>query len=309
MEYPNFIIIGTAKAGTSSLYYYLSQHPEIYTSPIKEPNFFSYMGEKLDFKGPGDNWVTNRISITDIDDYKKLFDEVKNEIAVGEASVYYLYNKNAPYRIKKYLPQVKLIAILRNPADRAYSNFLSLRRDKREPLDTFQKALEAEEDRIKNNWEPIWHYKNTGFYYSQLSRYFHIFPTDNIAVYLYEDFRKNPLKIIRDIFCFLDVEDTFVPDLSTKANVGGYPKAQAIHDFLTKPSFIKNILKYSSSPLMRSQLKTLKNRLVLWNLKKDYSQMTMEDKRYLIDIYKEDILKVQNLIKHDLSKWLDGRKN
>jgi len=224
MTRPNFLIIGTAKAGTTSLYRYLAQHPQIYMSPLKEPNFFALEGQDPDFCGPGDDQFIGRFSVTDPEAYGALFGGVRDEIAVGEASPLYLYSPAAPARICRDLPGVKLIALLRHPVERAYSAFLHLLRDGREPLTNFACALEAEEERIRSNWEHIWHYRQMGFYAAQLRRYYRCFRPEQIRVYLYDTFQKDPTGVIADILRFLEVDPTFTPDLSVRHNESYVPR-------------------------------------------------------------------------------------
>ena len=149
MTLPNFFIIGAAKSGSTSLYHYVKQHPQIYMSPLKEPKFFALAGEKLDFPGPGDQENVSR-AITDIHSYRNLFQGRTTEIVIGEASVLYLYSRRAINHIWQSIPNAKLIAILRHPVDRAYSNFLSLRRPNHEPIADFSQALQQEEARIQS---------------------------------------------------------------------------------------------------------------------------------------------------------------
>lgn len=218
MTLPNFLIIGAAKAGTTSLYRYLDQHPQIYMSPIKEPNFFALEGQPLDFCGPGDAQYIRRFSVTDPDAYEALFAGVRDEVAVGEASALYLYSPAAPVNICHYAPQMKLIAILRHPVERAYSAFLHLLRDEREPLTDFSCALGAEETRVRRGWEHIWHYRRMGFYAEQLWRYYRHFGRDQIRVYRYEELRDEPERLTADIFEFLGVDPSFTPDMSVRHN-------------------------------------------------------------------------------------------
>ena len=150
MTLPNFLVIGAAKSGTSSLYMYLKQHPEIYMSPIKEPHFFSFDDESKMTKGPGD---PIHKAITNFDDYQAQFDGVTDEKAIGEASTSYLYRPEAPGRIHAMLPDAKLIVILRNPVDRAFSAYMHVVRDKRETSKDFAEALSKEESRKAAGWE------------------------------------------------------------------------------------------------------------------------------------------------------------
>lgn len=222
---PNFLVIGAAKAGTTSLYRYLEQHPEIYMSPIKEPNFFALEGQPLDFCGPGDAQYIRRFSVTDRAAYEALFAGVQDEVAVGEASALYLYSPAAPVNICRYAPQMKLIAILRHPVERAYSAFLHLLRDEREPTTDFGCALEDEEARVRGGWEHIWHYRRMGFYAAQLGRYYRHFGRDQLRVYRYETLRDEPERLSADIFEFLGVDPSFTPDMSVHYNVPGLEPA------------------------------------------------------------------------------------
>jgi Sulfotransferase family len=299
MTMPNFLIIGTAKSGTTALYNYLKQHPQVYMSPVKEPKFFAYEGEKLDFRGPGDR-VANSSVVTDIEAYRALFAKASGETAVGEASPLYLYIPKARERISRYVPEAKLIAILRNPAERAYSHFSQMVRDGREPLDDFSQALGAEEGRVRDNWAFGWHYKRMGFYHAQLERYFDAFGRDQIKVYLYEDLKTDPVGVLRETFRFLDVDDAFVPDMSLKHNVSGIPKSRALHAFIRQSHPIKSVFKPFVPEQLRLRLKTsLRNR----NLRQP-PPLSREARKELAEAYREDILKLQGLIRRDLSTWL-----
>lgn len=304
MTMPNFLIIGAGKSGTTSLYHYLKQHPEIYMSPVKEPKFFALEGKTLNFRGPNDDAHMNRKSVTDIGAYRALFRGVSNEKAVGEASTLYLYSPEAPARIKHYIPEVKLIAILRNPADRAFSSYLHCLRDRGEPLGDFAQALREEEGRIENGWGPIWHYRNAGFYSAQLERYFDAFGRDQIKVFLYEDLKGDPVGVLRSIFRFLGVVDTRLPDISLKHNISGVPRSRLVHELLNTPNPIKSAFR----PLLPAKLrKRFNHNLTDRNLLRP--QLSPEVRRRLIETYTEDILRVQGLIDRDLSRWLKGHEN
>ena len=123
MAMPNFLIIGAAKSGTTALYHSLKQHPQIYMSPVKEPRFFAFEGETPRFCGPGDDRFVRKF-VTNFEDYLRLFEAVTDQIAIGEASTVYLtMSETSSRRIRHHLPHAKLIAVLRHPADRAYSQY------------------------------------------------------------------------------------------------------------------------------------------------------------------------------------------
>ncbi len=294
MTLPNFLIIGAAKAGTTALDSYLKQHPQIYMTPEKETNFFAFEGETLKFNGIGDSAIA-QFSITDLATYEQEFWGVKQEKAIGEACPSYLYSEKAVERIYHHIPNAKLIVILRNPVDRAYANFLHLIRDNREPEKDFAKALEAECDRIANNWEWFWHYIQLGFYHRQLERYYQRFNSDQIRVYLYEDLRDDALKLIKNIFTFLEVEINFEPDMTIRPNKSGMPKNELLHRFLTKPNPLKSLVK----PLLPA---SFRQKIQHQNLTTPVISPEVREK--LINIYRSDILACQELINRDLSSWL-----
>ena len=294
MTMPNFLIIGAAKAGTTALYEYLKQHPQVYMSHEKEPKFFALEGEKLDFRGPHDQENINRTAITDIEAYRKLFEGVSNEIAIGEASPLYLYSPKAPGRIKNYIPDAKMIAILRNPVDRAYSGYMMHLGLGWETTNDFTQALLEEEMRIRNNWG--WgHYVNVGFYYMQLKRYFDTFNPDQIKVYLYEDLNANPIAMLQEIFQFLNVDQSFIPDIAIKHNISGIPKNNFLGALINSVKPLNPILKQVFPSRLRQNIK--KQVLVK-------PQLSMDVRKQLIEVYREDILNLQDLIHRDLSEWM-----
>ena len=300
MTIPNFVIIGAAKSGTTSLYRYAKQHPAIYMSPIKEPKFFALEGETLDFRGPGDRQRMENGWITTFEEYSELFRSVTDETAIGEASSLYLYDANAPARIQRYVPHAKLIAILRDPAERAYSNFLHMVRIGVEPVTDFGEALREEETRINSRWMPSWHYTQRGFYYAQLRRYFDRFEQSQIKVYLYEDLAADAGRVLKDLFDFLGVDSTFAPDVSERHNVSGMPRHRTVHGFLTYANPIKSVLK---AVVPSGALKRVAQRIRKQNLVR--TPVSPEVRSQLIDTYRDDILKLQEIIRRDLSKWLE----
>ena len=299
MTMPNFLIIGTQKAGTTSLASYLKEHPQIFMSPIKEPGFFDFEGQKPNFFGPGDQELYDHVP-TEIESYSKLFQGVYNEIAIGEATTWYLYSPRAPERIKHYIPNAKLIIILRNPVDRAYSAFLHARRDGREVITDFSQALREEETRIDQNWEYLWRYTQMGFYFDQLKRYFKEFDRSQIKVYLYEDLNNNPAILLKDIFKFLNVDTTFMPDICVRSNISGIPRSRRLYDFLKTKNIIKEFFKPFLPSRLRQQILSSLRQL---NLPKP--EFSPAIRSQLTEVYREDVLKLQDMIHRDLSTWLD----
>lgn len=296
MKLPNFLIIGAAKSGTTALYHYIKQHPDIYMSPLKETEFFAFEGDNLAFRGPGD---MPRATITSIEDYLTLFSGQTKESAIGEASPAYLYSLKAPHRIYHYIPEAKIICLLRDPIERAYSQYVMFIRDGREPLTDFSKALQEEKKRIQDNWAWGWHYTQTGLYYTQLKRYFDLFDRSQIKVYLYDDLAKDSSALIQDVFRFIGVDDSFKPNTQKRHNISGIPKNLILHRFLTQSHPIKETLKPLLPQKMRKQLTgELRDK----NLSKP--MLSTEDRQSLLPIFGDEILNLQNLIQRDLSAWL-----
>lgn len=296
MQMPNFLIIGAAKAGTTSLYAYLAQHPQVYMSRQKEPRFFAIEGVTPNYGGITQG--INRGSISCLEDYQRLFEDVGDEVAIGEASTLYLYSPKAPERIAHHIPQTKLIAVLRNPVDRAFSSYVHLVRDGFETL-SFAEGLAAEASRRAENWQPLWFYQDRGFYYEQLKRYFDRFEAAQIQIYLYEDLLENSQKTAQDIYRFLNVEASFVPDL-TRSNVSGIPKRRWLQNLFMKDNPLKSAIK----PLLPEQLRKQVARNVHRQNTGAKPKLSLEVRQRLVETYREDILKLQDLIDRDLSGWL-----
>jgi hypothetical protein len=291
---PNFLIIGVPRAGTTSTYQGLKQHPQIFLSPIKEPMFFILEGKRGAFPGP-----FNPTGPRDINGYLSLFQSVKREKVAGESSPYYLFNSEAPLRIKKYLTGVNFIAIFRNPVDRAYSHFLLNRMEGTESITDLEDAMDAEKDRISKGWFPSCCYCGVGYYGQQIERYYSHFERRQFKFFLFEDLLNNPKSYFAEIFHFLGVDETVPISLTEKYNRSGVPRNKILHNFLAKPNFIKNQLKRVIPAETQYRLLT---RFMNRNL--GTVALSAEVRSRMLAIYREDILKTQDLIQRDLSSWL-----
>ncbi len=305
---PNFFIIGAAKSGTSALWHHLREHPQIYMSPRKQTRFFAFDVEDPNFHGPAPRDLQRPYAINDLGDYLALFDGIGDETAVGEASWTYLYRQEAAGRISEYVPDARLIAILRNPADRAFSHYRQNLQAGREPLADFGRALEGEDARIRDDWWPEFHYVQMGLYRAQLQRYFDTFDRNQIRVYLHEDLSSDPFGLLRDAFAFLGVDETFTPQTAIRSNPSGAPKSKSLHRLLrrlesTRPRIERFVPERTLRPMVRLS-RHIKNRNVV------QLALAPEDRRRVIDEYfREDLEGLQDLIQRDLSAWLgDDRR-
>jgi len=301
MKLPTFLVIGAAKAGTTALYHYLGQHPEIFVPSLKEPNFFGLDGTPR-FTGPGDDATINRFSTAAWEEYLALFEPAKHEKALGEVSPLYLYAPGGAQRIREAIPEVKLICVLRNPVERAFSSFLHLVRDGREPLRDFAAALAAEEERRNQGWEHIWHYREMGYYGRQLERYLALFDRSQIRIFLYEELVSDAAGVLRQIFSFLEVEPDFLPEtLTARYNVSYLPRSPLLHQLIESQGRWKRILRRL---LPSSLLASLYDLGKAWN--RDTIPFPDRVRQDLLAGYQEDLEQLQRLIGRDLSHWRKG---
>jgi hypothetical protein len=301
---PNFIIVGAAKCGTTSLDRYLKQHPDIYMCPVKEPYFFSFMNEKPNFLGPHDTAVNNVI-VSDIRVYKSFFKDVQNQKAIGECSNSYLFFENTPPRIKKFIPDCRIIIILRDPIERTYSHYRQAVMIGHEEL-SFEEALEKEHERKENGWR--WHYQYIAqsMYYQQVKRYFDLFDRKQVFVGLFEDLKADPANFTKEILVFLGVDPIVEHINFEKHNVSGIPKSKWLHNFLHGPNWLKTITKPFTPKKLRTQIYQ-----VLYKQSYDFNSvpaMNQETREKLKKVFREDVEKLSQLIDKKLDKWHDYQK-
>jgi hypothetical protein len=294
---PNFLIVGAAKSGTTSIHSYLNQHPEIYMSPLKETEFFINISNKLVVEGPNTEIALSK-GVHSFDEYHKLFEDVKNEIAIGETTPGYLYHPWVAGTIHEYIPDCKIIVILRNPVDRAFSHFKMLQRMGIESDISFIEAIRLEEKRVSENWGIGFHYTRRGFYYTQLKRYFDIFDKDQIQVFLFDDLKNKESQLFINLFDFLGVDNSFVPNTSIKLNTSDEKKMG-----LDGSPGRKSAKQVVRQVLEKINLVEKKTKNLEKNLAKNNS-LTKDEREYVLPIFKQEISLLENLIHKDLSFWL-----
>ena len=300
IKLPNFLIVGAAKSGTSSLYHYLKQHPEIYMiRGNKEPCFFvASIYKQLNPEDPRYKQLRKFLVFT-FEDYADLCRDVDEEKCVGEASVPYLYYyEEAIDQIKKYIGDVKIIIIIRNPVERAISAHNFLLRNCA-VTQTFEECLETENEKIAMNWEIMHFYKDVGFYSKQIDAYKKHF--SQVKVVLFDDLVKGSLDLLKELFSFLDINTLFKADVQEIHNPSGVPTNRLVNYFLATQNPLKTIAKPIIKPFCFKKNNFFAN-LKRKNLKK--IEIRPETHKYLKNLYKDDIEKLQLLINRDLSHWL-----
>jgi hypothetical protein len=292
---PNFIISGVARCGTTSLFHYLNQHPEIGMPNLKEPKYFSSLDLILPQKGAGDDTVFSTV-VTNESDYDKLFDGLESFKTIGEGSsdCFYYHNTVIP-RIKEKLGDVKILVCLRNPVERAYSAYNNLVRDSRETLE-FSAGLALEDERIGKNWDWMWHYKSASLYAEALRHYQQEFT--HVKVVLFDDLQSNPKDVLDDIFVFLGVNTNISIDVSTKYSHSGKPTSKLIGMLTSRNNkFAYNVRELIIKVIPRSILEKLASKL----FKKDVLSQEIRDG--LSSYFKNDIEELETLLKKDLTCW------
>lgn len=301
---PDFLLIGAAKAGTTSLWNYLVQHPDVYLPRHrKEPNYFAFPDGLPPCVGPASprdlHELLYKFSVTSWPEYLQLFESAGQARAVGEASVRYLYEPEAPARIHERLPDVRLIAVLREPVARLYSHYCMNRQFQLEPL-PLEAAIEAEPERRRLGWGYDWHYVAVGRYAEQIQRYFDRFGRERVAVHLYDDFREDPMLVYRDICRFLEIDPSFEPDVSERHKEAYLPRHLALDRFLHHPHRARTLLRRL---LPSSAFARLHAGLLDWNAA-PVPPLAKERSRALKPHFREDVLRLQELLGRDLSRWL-----
>ena len=289
---PNFIIIGAAKAGTTALYHYLADHPQVFMSKLKETNFFAF---GLDAEGRllyGDPDV-HRYPVQTLADYETLFTDAGTAAAIGEASPIYLECPQSAGRIRDLIPNARIICCLRHPVDRAYSDYQMYLRRRRRRVEPARDLTTASEWALPDSrWMKL------GRYHGQLVRYFDAFPRGHIHVSLSDDLKRDTPGVTRDLYRFLGVDPTFEPDLTTPHNVGGTLGSTWLESLLSGGA-----LKSTLEPWVPKEVANWARRLRTRNLQ-PAPALPAELKRELTRHFHDDIARTSDLIGRNLSHWL-----
>jgi hypothetical protein len=228
---PEFFLVGAPKAGTSALHAALAQHPDLYLSSVKEPKYYM-CGDSPPpaYKGPGDAH-SNREWVWQRERYLALFDGAAPSSLRGESTPFYLYNRDARRRIAVDRPDAKLIAVLRDPVDRAYSNWMHLWMDGLEPESDIVNAVLREQTRIDAGWAPFWHYQGLGMYGRQVADLLDHFPREQLLLLRYRELVDEPRRALERVFAFLGVQSAevmHVPQENSRPFVRDGPRTRAL---------------------------------------------------------------------------------
>lgn len=298
---PNFLVVGTAKSGTTSIFHYLNQHPDI-CLPIKESHLFN--NPKFFKEGGGDNSTKDKSEIiSDLQQYKKTYSFPKRPAEkVGEIGTGYLYDYSYSIsKIRETLGDIPIIIILRNPVERAYSSFQHFVKLGKGDS-SFEEALLQEESRIENGWDFMWHHRNLGFYYEQVRAFQEEF--SKVKVTFFEDLKGDGESYMKSLFEFIGVDPTFKTDTKTIHNQSRISKSWMFRIANSNLNPIKVILRPIFRKLYSSEeRRRLKEKARSFN-SDSYSKMNVSTRQKLINEYKNDIVKLEKIVHRDLNKWV-----
>jgi hypothetical protein len=296
---PNFLVIGAARSGTTTLHYHLGQHPEIFVSPVKETNFFLW-----DEAGEMPPWIEDRVrreTPKTLEEYGLLFAEATDRHrAVGESSPSYLFGPVAA-RIKARLPEARLIAILRQPVEQALSMFGTWHRDlSTEQLVERLPAALASDEPGPHGALPL---KEHGQFHHHLAPFFAQFDRSQIKVVLFDDLTNNGPALFRELFRFLGVDESYHLEEVQRYNSSGTAKSAAIERALAMGHKLKGVARAILPDAAVRRLINLQHRVRSANLQKT-SDLSPEVRRALTEkYYRQDIAALEQALDRDLSLW------
>jgi len=275
-KWPNFFIVGVAKAGTTSLSNYLDKIPQIYMSPVKEPNYFNHINDSKKNKKAG----------MDKKKYLSLFSKAKDEKILGESSISYLTNLQVPKLIYQQIPDARILMSLRDPVERAFSSFLNNRRYGKFN-ESFHEQL-MKELRNELDFGKSYIRLQAGLYYENAKRYLDTFGEKQVKIIIFEEWTKNLKNTLEDILKFLGLnphiknfeEKTYNPYVDTRG-----PVAERILQSKMANNLSKSLISDSSRTFLKK---------ILFK-KQSKPKLSQEDRKILIDFYRNDVQKVQSL--------------
>jgi hypothetical protein len=304
MALPDFLVIGAPKAGSTAVHAALVQHPELFLSSPKEPKYFMLDDRppaRSQQRGPGDahsaqEWIWQR------DRYEQLFAGAPEGTLKGESTPFYLWDKAAHRRLAETVPDAKLIAVVRDPVDRAYSNWTHLRSDGLEPVADFRRACELEAERIADGWAPFWRYLELGRYGEQLQHLFRYFPREQVHVVRYRELIDAPVETMRAVTDFLGVMPGLIHTIPS-SNVSNWADDGAVNTVLRHlvragahlGSFVPpQVWRQASRPLLGALHRGHPNR----------PKLAVDDRRALVSHFADDVALLESLTGRDFQDWL-----
>ncbi len=305
MALPDFFVAGAPKAGTTALHAALARHPSLYLSPVKEPKFFLTDGPPPTQGGPGDA-KTYREHTWKRPDYEKLFDAAPTGALRGESTPFYLYDGEAQLRIRALVPHARLIAVLRDPIERAHSNWTHLWSSGLDPIDDFLAACAVEEKRKAAGWADFWRYKELGLYGRQVHHLYSVFPREQVLLFRYRTMVDDPAGTLDRICGFLGVPAGVISAVP-RENVTAHPSRTSRHRVMSKVLRVGQAV----APLLPDAAgSALTDRLErsLQEGAPGRRPLTWDQRRALIPYFEDDVVLLSSVTGEDFTDWLLPRQ-
>jgi hypothetical protein len=302
MALPDFFVAGAPKAGTTAVHAALARHPSLYMSSVKEPKFFLTDGPPPARGGPGDV-QTYREHVWRRDQYEALFDPAPPGTLRGESTPFYLYNRDAQRRIRALVPGARLIVILRDPVERAHSNWTHLWSAGLDPVGDFVAACAEEERRIAAGWADFWHYTALGRYGEQLEHLHTMFPREQVLVFRYRALVESPARVLDRICAFLDVPQGILTEVP-RENVTAHPRRSLRHLAVSRALRISTAV---SKILPGAATMTGSLERILQRDSPPRQPLTWQQRQALIPRFEDDIRLLGVITGEDFSDWLQPR--
>jgi sulfotransferase family protein len=304
MALPDFLVAGVPKAGTTALHAALSRHPGLFLSPVKEPKFFLTDGPPPGRGGPGDA-LTYREHVWRRDRYEALFTAAPPGALRGEATPFYLYDPGALRRIRDLIPDARLIVVIRDPVERAHSNWTHLWSAGLEPVGDFVQACAEEQRRIAAGWAPFWHYTGLGRYGEQLARAFSLFPREQLLVLRYRLLIDDPVTALGRICAFLGVEDGLLTEIP-RENVTAHPEHTLAHRAvslgLRAGDTLGRLLPGTAAAAVTRRLERF-----LQRHGRERQPLSWDQREALLPRFEDDVKLLGRLLNEDFTDWLAPR--
>ena len=305
MSMPDFLVIGAPKAGTTALHATLALHPGLFMSVVKEPKFFLSDGPPPTKGGPGDA-LTYREHIWRRPDYEALFDPAPSGTLRGESTPLYLYDRAAMRRIRQELPEARLIVIVRDPVERAHSNWTHLWSAGLEPVGDFVRACGEEERRIAAGWASFWHYIGLGRYGEQLEYLFTLFPREQVLVLRYRRLVDEPAQTLDRISAFLGVQGGVLTEIP-RQNVTSHPEPTRGHRAVSVAQRAGSAIGTRIPGLTAATLTAPLERF-LQRHSRERQPLGWEQRQELIPRFEPDIRLLEDVLGESFRDWIMPRE-
>lgn len=288
---PDFVIIGAARCGTTSLYAYLRQHPEVFMSTEKETDFFS-LGDLPADEVPA---LAAAWRARTRDEYERFFRGADGARAVGEASPTYLFYPRSAERMRQAIPGAKVICILRDPVERAYSHFALARKMGFETVEDFEAAVALEDERWESDRSMRFTYTRASQYHDGLLEFLQRFPRERILVLLFEDFAADPAGTMRTIHEFIGVDPAFAADVAVRHNRSMLPRSGLVREAFGRPFRVRRFLQRNLPPRLVTRLGNL--------IMRPPPGIAPAIRARLLPRFIDDVRRLEALLDRDLSAW------